>query len=138
MKGRRTIIKIGIFCTIVMLLCLFSLQTISALECRVIKIRPGRGMQPVLIEPDMLVISEGDCAVWINATNKWIKIRFLGSGSTCATPTGFFAEKSCFVSSWNHEGSTVSIRLMEKGVYEYEIITKHDEHKKVKGKIEVK
>jgi hypothetical protein len=138
MKRRKHLIEIGIGCAIVMIICLFSLQPISALECRVIKINPGKGIRPLSIEPDMFVISEGDCVVWVNATNRWVKIRFLGSGSTCATPTGFFTEKNCFVSGWHYTGSTMSIRLMEKGVYEYEVIVKKDEHIKIKGKVEVK
>lgn len=138
MNKKRFLIAIALSLAIGMVFFLYSSESISAMECRIINVGPGKMQQPVTIDPETLVASAGDCVVWFNNSGELIKITFKGSGDKCATPAGFFKSQQCFITSWYNHGSTTSIRLMEKGTYEYEVNARHEEVTKVIGKIEVK
>lgn len=135
MNKKRFFLAIWLSFAFVMVPFLFNPEPTSAAECHIIKVNPGKLQQPVTIKPDALMVSPGDCVVWFNNSAELIKITFKGSGDKCASPAGFFKAKECFVTSWYDNGSTTSMRLMEKGTYEYEIRAKHEEVTKVLGKI---
>lgn len=114
----------GVIFALVMLILLSNLGTISAQECRIIRILGGGTEHPIMmmLEPDAYFLSEGDCVVWYNQfTTEVVKVTF-EEGKKCLNvtnaPTGFSLNaKSYYVTSWMPFGGTSSLRFMEKGTY---------------------
>ena len=138
MNKKRFFLTIGLSFAIVMVLSFYHLDSISAVECQIIRIFPGETPQSVKINPETLTISEGDCVVWFNASGGLIQVTFKGSVKKIANPGGFFESKEHMSTSWYNHGVVSSMQVMEKGLYEYTIKTKHTDAKEVVGKIEVK
>ena len=66
MNKKRLVIAVGVSFVVAMMMGLLSSETVSAQECRLIKIH-GRSEHPsIRIEPETSFISKGDCVVWFN------------------------------------------------------------------------
>ena len=77
MKKKRLVIAVGISFVVAMMIGLFNVGKASAQECRIIKIH-GRTEHPsIMLEPETILVSKGDCVVWFNRfTAVDIKVTF--------------------------------------------------------------
>ena len=142
MNKKRLVITLGVSFVVAMMIGFLSLEIVSAQECRIIKIH-GRTEHPsIMIEPETIFLSKGDCAVWFNRfTAEDVKVTF-EDGKKCSdvtkAPLGFSLNaKSCYVTSWMPFVGTSSLRFMEKGTYEYSVEAKNIGGVKAKGRIVV-
>jgi hypothetical protein len=129
MNKKRLLITVGLSFAIAMMVYLFHLETISAQECRIIRILGRAEHVSLTIEPGTTFINKGDCVVWFNRvfTNE-IQIMFK-EGKKCSdvtkSPMGFTLNASnCYVTTWIPFSGTSSLRFMEKGTYKYEVQAK--------------
>ncbi len=141
MNEKRFVIGIGVSLAVVMMLSIWAPGTVSAQECRLIKItsqEKGLG-KPTTIEPETLTASDGDCVFWANISRELVKIRFYGSEACIVNPVGFDCEgsKKSFVTGYFGTGQSKSIHLAKKGTYKYEIQTKLEPSVKTTGVIVV-
>jgi len=141
MNKKRLLAAFGVSFVVAMMIGLLSLETVSAQECRLIKIHGKIDPSTVMIEPDTIYVSKGDCVVWFNRVAKEIQVIF-EEGKRCVdvtqAPMGFSVnEHSCYVTSWIPFAGTSSLRFMEKGTYNYVIETKGMKNVKAKGQIVV-
>jgi hypothetical protein len=117
---------------------LFTADTLSAIQCHIIKINSGgAGQQSLSIDPVNSAVSVGDCVVWFNGSKDLIKVSF-GESEKCAFPVGFLKGKGCFDTDWMPAGTTGSLQMTEKGTSEFTITTKDNPTDLVKGVIMVK
>jgi hypothetical protein len=124
MKKKRLLITLGVSFLVAMMIGLFGLSIVSAQECRIIKIN-GRGDQrSIIIDPESIFVSKGDCVVWFNrfAANE-IMVKF-DEGKKCVdvtqSPIGFsLNEQSCYVTNYIPFAGTSSLRFMQPGTYKY-------------------
>jgi hypothetical protein len=64
MNKNRLLVVIGIVFSITTIIYLSNLRTISAQECRIVRLHHGRTGYPFLkIEPSTIFLSKGDCVV---------------------------------------------------------------------------
>jgi len=140
MNKKKLLIAFGVSCVAVLMIGLLTWETISAQECRLIKIH-GRTEHPtIMIEPDTLWVSKGDCVVWFNrVAAKEIQVVF-EEGKKCLdvtnAPIGFSLDAhSCYVTSWIPFAGTSSLRFMEKGTYNYVVEAKGMKGVQAKGQI---
>jgi len=140
MNKKRLLIAIVVSFVVAMMIGLLSLEIVSAQECRLIKIH-GRTEHPtIMIEPETIYVSKGDCVVWFNrVTAKEIQVNF-EEGKRCLdvtnAPMGFSLNaQSCYVTSWVPFAGTSSLRFIEKGTYNYVVETKGMTGIKAKGQI---
>ena len=117
---------------------LFNPGTISAIQCDIIRLNPG-GEHTVKIEPPGMMMQDGDCVVWFNATTDLVKVTLTGKNCSSAigVPVGFVEDNECFSTDWMPVGATGSMQLKERGTYEFTVETKFEPGKKVKGTINV-
>ena len=142
MKKKGLLIVMGYIFVFAMIIFLSNPGTLSAQECRFIKIIGGDTELPFLmmLEPETIVVSKGDCVVWFNRfTAETLKVTFK-EGKKCAdvtqAPMGFSLNaQGCYVTNWMPFGGTSSLRFMEKGTYEYTVEAKNRGDAKAKGKI---
>jgi len=141
MSKKRLLISFGVSCVVALMIGLLSWETISAQECRLVRVH-GRSEHPSLtIEPQTSFISKGDCVVWFNRVfTDEIEIMF-EEDKRCLdvtqNPQGAFTldAKSCFVSTWIPFASTSNLRFMEKGTYDYVVKAKNWKGIQAKGQI---
>ncbi len=142
MNKKKLVITLGVSFVVAMMIGFLSLEIVSAQECRIIKIH-GRTEHPsIMIEPETIFLSKGDCVVWFNRfTAEDIKVTF-EEGKKCldvtTAPIGFSLNaQTCYVTSWMPFVGTSSLRFMEKGTYEYSVEAKNIGGVKAKGRIVV-
>jgi hypothetical protein len=142
MNKKKLMIVMGFIFVFAMLILLSKLGTIFAQECRIIKIH-GRTEHPsIMIEPETIFLSKGDCVVWFNRfTAEDVKVTF-EEGKKCLdvtnAPIGFSLNaQSCYVTSWMPFVGTSSLRFIEKGTYDYTVEAKNIGGVKAKGRIVV-
>jgi hypothetical protein len=142
MNKKKLMIVMGFIFIFAMIILLSKLGTLSAQECRIIKIH-GRTEHPsIMIEPDTVFLSKGDCVVWFNRfTAEDVKVTF-EEGKRCVdvtkAPMGFSLNaQSCYVTSWMPFVGTSSLRFMEKGTYKYTVEAKNIGGVKAEGRIVV-
>ena len=142
MNKKKLMIVMGFIFVFAMLILLSKLGTIFAQECRIIKIH-GRTEHPsIMIEPETIFLSKGDCVVWFNRfTAEDVKVTF-EEGKKCVdvtnAPIGFSLNaQSCYVTSWMPFVGTSSLRFIEKGTYDYTVEAKNIGGVKAKGRIVV-
>ena len=142
MNKKKLMIIMGFIFVFAMIILLSKLGTIFAQECRIIKIH-GRTEHPsIIIEPETIFLSKGDCVVWFNRfTAEDVKVTF-EEGKKCLdvtnAPIGFSLNaQSCYVTSWVPFAGTSSLRFIEKGTYDYTVEAKNIGGVKAKGRIVV-
>ena len=142
MNKKKLVITLGVSFVVAMMIGFLSLEIVSAQECRIIKIH-GRTEHPsIMIEPETIFLSKGDCVVWFNRfTAEDVKVTF-EEGKKCldvtTAPIGFSLNaQTCYVTSWMPFVGTSSLRFMEKGTYEYSVEAKNIGGVKAKGRIVV-
>jgi len=142
MNKKKLVITLGVSFVVAMMIGFLSLEIVSAQECRIIKIH-GRTEHPsIMIEPETVFLSKGDCVVWFNRfTAEDVKVTF-ADGKKCLdvthAPMGFSLNaQACYVTSWMPFVGTSSLRFMEKGTYEYSVEAKNIGGVKAKGRIVV-
>jgi len=142
MNKKKLVITLGVSFVVAMMIGFLSLEIVSAQECRIIKIH-GRTEHPsIMIEPETIFLSKGDCVVWFNRfTAEDVKVTF-EEGKKCldvtTAPMGFSLNaQTCYVTSWMPFVGTSSLRFMEKGTYEYSVEAKNIGGVKAKGRIVV-
>ena len=125
MNKNRLLVVIGIVFCITTIICLSNLRTISAQECRIVRLHSSTGYPSLRIEPSTIFLSKGDCVVWFNGvTTGDVKVTF-ADGKKCALVTSasrwFSLDESlsCYVTNWIGFTGTASLRFMEKGTYKY-------------------
>ena len=112
-----------------MMIGLLGLETLSAQECRVIRILGGMSVSPLALEPKIAFINKGDCVVWFNRVYpEKVEIIF-NDGKKCLDVTkssmGFtLNDKGCYATTWLPLAGTSSLRFMEKGTYKYVVKAK--------------
>ena len=144
MNKKGLTIVMGFILVLAVIIFLSNQGTISAQECRFVKIIGGDTELPFLmgIEPETMVVSKGDCVVWFNRfTAETLKVTF-EEGKKCldvtTAPMGFSLNaQTCYVTSWMPFVGTSSLRFMEKGTYEYSVEAKNIGGVKAKGRIVV-
>jgi hypothetical protein len=139
MNKKRLLIAVVVSFVVVMMIGLLSLEIVSAQECRIIKIHGRTDLSTVLIEPNTIYATKGDCVVWFNRVAKEIMVKF-DEGKRCAdvtqAPMGFSLNaQSCYVTSWLPFAGTSSLRFMEKGTYNYVVEAKGQKNVEAKGQI---
>ncbi len=142
MNKKKLVITLGVSFVVAMMIGFLSLEIVSAQECRIIKIH-GRTEHPsIMIEPETIFLSKGDCVVWFNRfTAEDVKVTF-EEGKKCldvtTAPIGFSLNaQTCYVTSWMPFVGTSSLRFMEKGTYKYSVEAKNIGGVKAKGRIVV-
>ena len=142
MNKKKLVITLGVSFVVALMIGFLSLEIVSAQECRIIKIH-GRTEHPsIMIEPETIFLSKGDCVVWFNRfTAEDVKVTF-EEGKKCldvtTAPMGFSLNaQTCYVTSWMPFVGTSSLRFMEKGTYEYSVEAKNIGGVKAKGRIVV-
>ena len=146
MKKKKLLIALGVSFLVAMMIGLLGLETVSAQECRLIKINGRTDPTSLRIEPETLFISKGDCVVWFNRLVTDEVMVIFKEGKKCLdvskSSMGFNLDsESCYVTSWLPFAGTSSLRFMEKGTYEYTVKAKGykdrevNEGKQVKGQI---
>jgi hypothetical protein len=143
MNKKKLMIVIGFIFVLAMIIFLSKLGTLSAQECRVIKIHGWTEHRSIMIEPETIVLSKGDCVVWFNQIMPGVVKVTFEEGKKCSdvsnAPMGFSLNASnCYVTSWIPFGGTSSLRFMEKGTYQYTVEGKISGGVKAKGLIIVK
>jgi hypothetical protein len=140
MNKKRLLIAVVVSFVVAVMIGLLSLEIVSAQECRLIKIH-GRTEHPtIMIEPETIYVSKGDCVVWFNrVTAKEIQVIFV-EGKRCLdvtnAPMGFSLNaQSCYVTSWIPFAGISSLRFVEKGTYNYVVEAKGMQGIKAKGQI---
>jgi len=129
MKRKRLVIAIGVSFLVAMIIGLLGLETVSAQECRIIRILGRTEHLPLTIDPGTTFINKGDCVVWFNRVfTDEIQVMFK-EGKKCLdvtkSPMGFTLDaESCYVTTWLPFATTSSLRFMEKGTYKYVIKAK--------------
>jgi|LQYC01.1.fsa_nt_gi plastocyanin len=124
MKKKKLLIAIGVSFVVAVIIGLLGLQTISAQECRIIRILGRTDVYPLTIEPATIFINKGDCVVWFNRVfTEEIQVAFK-EGKKCLdvtkSPMGYTLNASnCYVSTWMPFAATSSLQFMEKGTYKY-------------------
>jgi len=139
MNKKRLLIAVVISFVVAMMIGLLSMEIVSAQECRIIKIHGRTDLSTVMIEPETIYATKGDCVVWFNRVAKDIMVKF-DEGKRCAdvtqAPMGFSLNaQSCFVTSWLPFAGTSSLRFMEKGTYNYVVEAKGQKDVEAKGQI---
>jgi hypothetical protein len=139
MNKKRLLIAVVVSFVVAMMIGLLSLEKVSAQECRLIKIHGRTDLSTVMIEPETIYATKGDCVVWFNRVAKDIMVKF-DEGKRCAdvtqAPMGFSLNaQSCFVTSWLPFAGTSSLRFMEKGTYNYVVEAKGQKNVEAKGQI---
>jgi hypothetical protein len=139
MNKKRLLIAVVVSFVVAMMVGLLSLEIVSAQECRLIKIHGRTDLSTVMIEPETIYATKGDCVVWFNRVAKEIMIKF-DEGKRCAdvtqAPMGFSLNaQSCYVTSWIPFAGTSSLRFMEKGTYNYVVEAKGQKNVEAKGQI---
>ena len=139
MNKKRLVIAVGVSFVVAMMIGLFNVGKASAQECRIIKIHGRTDLSTVMIEPETIYATKGDCVVWFNRVAKDIMVKF-DEGKRCAdvtqAPMGFSLNaQSCFVTSWLPFAGTSSLRFMEKGTYNYVVEAKGQKNVEAKGQI---
>jgi len=139
MNKKRLVIAVGVSFVVAMMIGLFNVGKASAQECRIIKIHGRTDLSTVMIEPETIYATKGDCVVWFNRVAKDIMVKF-DEGKRCAdvtqAPMGFSLNaQSCFVTSWLPFAGTSSLRFMEKGTYNYAVEAKGQKNVEAKGQI---
>ncbi len=117
------LIAIGVVFISTVVVFLGNPGTIGAAEsCKIVTIR-GRDN----IEPNMLTITKGDCAVWMNWTRDQDVLLSFKEGEKCIratkTPVGFKMDvpKGCYIAGWLKYGETVSLVFTQPGTYSYDV-----------------
>ena len=146
MNKKMLTIVVGSFFVLAIIIFLSNLETISAQECRIIKIH-GRTERPsIMLEPETIFLSQGDCVVWFNRFKaEDIKVTFKKGpvyldkkGTSKNTSMGFTLNaQSCYVSDWIPFTGTASFGFLEKGTYEYSVEAKNIGGVKAEGWIVV-
>ena len=87
MNKKKLVITLGVSFVVAMMIGFLSLEIVSAQECRIIKIH-GRTEHPsIMIEPETIFLSKGDCVVWFNRfTAEDVKVTF-EEGKKCLDVT---------------------------------------------------
>jgi len=139
MNKKRLLIAVVVSFVVAMMIGLLSLEIVSAQECRIIKIHGRTDLSTVMIEPETIYATKGDCVVWFNRVAKDIMVKF-DEGKRCAdvtqAPMGFsLNEHSCYVTSWIPFAGTSSLRFMQKGTYKYVVEAKGQKNVEAKGQI---
>ena len=143
MKKKRLLIAIGVSFVVAMMIGLIGLETISAQECRIIKISGRADQHTIMIDPETIFLSKGDCAVWFNRfVADEIMVKF-DDGKRCVdvtqAPMGFsLNEQSCYVTNYLPFTGTSSLRFMQAGTYMYTVHAKNIQGSWAKGSIVVK
>ena len=139
MPKRLMIGVVGISFAIAMMAFLCNPGTISAQECRVIRIIGMATHNSIRVEPETLTVSKGDCVVWFNReSGPNLQIVF-EEGKACAAatadPTGAFkmGYGTCFVSSFIPFAGTSSLRFQQKGSYKYTVESVTGDKPEVRG-----
>jgi len=120
-------------------------RSVNAGSCQIVKVaQDPSDPDAIRIEPTDLWIKKGDCVVWFNdrirASKPEIMVKFR-EGKKCEettdAPTGFKRDEAenCYITGMIPYGGTSSLRFMEKGSYEYEVMAGGKET--AKGKIVV-
>ena len=143
MNKKKLLIAIGVSFVVAMMIGLLGLETLSAQECRIIRII-GRAQHPaaIIIEPGTIFINKGDCVVWFNRViAEEIKVVFK-EGKRCLdvtkSPMGYTLDaESCYVTTWMPFAGTSSLRFMEKGTYKYVVQAKGMPGENIEGQIVV-
>jgi len=139
MNKKRLLVALGVSLVVATMIGLLSLEKVSAQECRLVKVHGKIDLSTVMIEPDTIYASKGDCVVWFNRVAKEIMVKF-DEGKRCTdvtqAPIGFSLNaQNCYVTSWVPFAGTSSLRFMEKGTYSYVIEAKGQKNVKAKGQI---
>jgi hypothetical protein len=101
-------------------------ETVSAQECRLVRLHGGIGanVSEIRIEPRTLWISKGTCVIWSNwVRTDEVKVVF-EEGKKCEdvtdAPAGFTLDTdTCYVTDWISLGGTSSLKFNEAGTYKY-------------------
>jgi len=101
-------------------------ETVSAQECRLVRLHGGIGatVSEIRIEPRTLWISKGTCVIWSNwVRTDEVKVKF-EEGKKCEdvtdAPVGFTLDPdNCYVTDRISLGGTSSLRFNEAGTYKY-------------------
>jgi hypothetical protein len=129
MKKKKLLLAVGIGVVLAMMVYVFHLETISAQECRIVRILGRTDVHPLTIEPATIFINKGDCVVWFNRVfTEEIQVDFK-EGKKCLdvtkAPMGYTLNASnCYVSTWMPFAATSSLQFTEKGAYKYVVTTK--------------
>jgi hypothetical protein len=142
MYKKKLSIAIGLSFLFAMIIGLATSGTISAQQCRIVELVATGEDDSIKIEPEPLLTTKGDCVVWFNrAGAEGIKIIFEDAKKcevTTQAPMGFTKDSAgCYVGNWIPFSGTTSLTFMEKGTYEYVVVARGREDKKVKGHIQV-
>jgi len=143
MKKKRLVIALGVSFVVAIMIGLLSLEIVSAQECRIIKIQGRADQRSIMIDPESIFVSKGDCVVWFNrfAADE-VMVKF-DEGKRCVdvtqAPMGFsLNEQSCYVTSYLPFTGTSSLRFMQPGTYNYTVHAKNIKDSWNKGSIVVK
>jgi hypothetical protein len=143
MNKKRLLIVVGLGFIVSMGIFLFHLNTISAQECRIVRIQrlssfagsPGG----IRLEPETILVSQKDCVVWFSRAETEVQVIFADAKQcldVTKAPSGFITDpQNCYVSTLIPFGGTSSLRFEKKGAYDYEVAPKGGNGLKVKGHI---
>ena len=139
MKTKRFVVGFGISLAVVMMLSIWGVETVTAQECKLIKITSAGGEvgKTTNVDPKQMTASSGDCIFWANVSKEQIKIRFYGNEECIINPVGFDCEgsKKSFVTGYFGIGGSKSLQIAKPGTYNYEIQTKNEPSAKTAGAI---
>ena len=142
MNKKKLLIAAALSLGIIMMGYLCNPETIFAQECRIIRMLGGPEHSTIMLEPETLFTSKGDCVVWFNRVQaKEIQVIF-EEGKKCSdgtmAPMGFsYDQNNCYVTNYIPFAGTSSLRFMEKGTYNYVVKAKGLPSLPVKGQIVV-
>ena len=142
MYKNKLFIIIGLSFYITMVIFLSTSGTTFAQQCRVVNLVNMGKSNSIKIEPETLLVSKGDCVVWFNiAGSEGVKIIFKDAKKceeNTQAPRGFSKDATgCYVADWIPFSGTSSLTFMGKGNYEYVVVARGMEDKKVKGYIKL-
>ena len=141
MNKSRLLIAMGL--AFILFITLFPLaqETVTAgEECRIIRIMGKDQYGGMRLEPEYVTVTKGACVIWTNwSRGLEVAIEF-EDGKTCEDVTDAamdfsLNERSCYVTTYLALGQTSSLRFMQKGSYNYNVVTKGGQ--KLQGQIRV-
>jgi hypothetical protein len=126
MKKKILTVAVGLAFILALTTLLANQETVSAQECRLVRLHGGIGanVSEIRIEPRALWISKGTCVIWSNwVRTDEVKVKF-EEGKKCEdvteAPAGFTLNAdNCYVTDWIALGGTSSLKFNETGTYKY-------------------
>jgi len=143
MEKKRLIFAVGLVFVLALTFLLVNQKTLSASECRIVRIIAAASYQDVTLDPQTTFANKGDCVIWYNhAASSGVKIIFK-EGKKCtdvveASMDFKLDEENCLITkSYIPPLGTASFVFDKEGSFDYVAEVKGTALK-VKGIVKVK